>query len=244
MNDKIIDVDNVSIMLNLGKEKIDNLKEYFVKLIQGKLLFDEFWALKNVSFSINKGDSLGVLGLNGAGKSTLLKIIAGVMKPTIGTVKVKGVIAPLIELGAGFDMELSARENVFLNGSILGNSRKFMQDHFNEIIDFAELWEFVDVPMKNYSSGMVARLGFSIATLVEPDILIADEILSVGDYKFREKCEERMNNIMKKGTSIILVSHDINQIKSICNKAIWLEKGGVHMFGDSSDVSEKYSNCY
>lgn len=236
----IIDVENVSMMFNLGKERVDNFKEYFIKASKGKLMFDEFWALNNISLKLNRGESLGIMGLNGSGKSTLLKIIAGVMKPTKGKVQVYGTIAPLIELGAGFDYDLTARENVFLNGAILGFSKREMQVKFNEIIDFAELHDFVDVPMKNFSSGMAARLGFAIATSTKPEILIADEILSVGDFKFREKCQVRMSDIMKDGTTVILVSHDKGQLEGICEKGIWLEKGNMVMAGSIEEVSKCY----
>lgn len=238
----IIEVNDVSMKFNLSKEKIDNLKEYVIKLIKRELFYDEFWALQDISFSIERGSSLGVIGLNGSGKSTLLKIIAGVLKPTKGSVKSNGTIAPLIELGAGFDMDLSARENLFLNGAILGHSKKTMLENFDEIIAFSELEEFLDVPMKNFSSGMVARLAFSIATISQPDILIADEILSVGDYKFQEKCMERMNHMIECGTTIILVSHSIEQIEKNCDKILWLNKGKKVMFGDVEEVCNAYKS--
>ena len=188
----IIDLENVTVRFNMATEKIDNLKEYFVKLVKRQLMFEEFLALKNITLQIRPGEAWGLVGTNGAGKSTMLKLISGILTPYKGTVTVNGTIAPLIELGAGFDMELTARENIFLNGTLLGHSRKFMEEHFDEIVDFAELWDFLDVPLKNYSSGMQARIGFSIATMVRPDILIVDEILAVGDFKFQEKCKERM----------------------------------------------------
>lgn len=205
----IIDVQHVFMKFNLMEEKVDTLKEYIVKLIKGKLFYSEFVALNDVSFQIEKGDILGIVGFNGAGKSTMLKILAGVLKPTNGKVIVNGSVAPLIEVGAGFDPELTAKENIFLNGAILGHSRKFLQQHFDEIIDFAELRTFVNVPVKNFSSGMYARLGFAIATVVKPDILIVDEVLSVGDYRFQEKCEKRIQEMINGGTTIIIVSHDI-----------------------------------
>lgn len=244
MSENIIELKNISMMFNLGSEKVDNLKEYVIKLIGRKLMFNEFWALTDVSLNIRKGESLGILGLNGSGKSTLLKIIAGIMKPTKGAVVVNGTISPLIELGAGFDPDLSARENVYLNGAVLGYKRAEIKSSFEDIIDFAELWEFVDSPIKNYSSGMVARLGFSIATVRRPDILIVDEILGVGDFKFKEKCEKRMNEIISNGTTVILVSHDIKQIRKMCNKVIWLEKGRPVMYGDTEVVCNKYINNY
>lgn len=241
LNDTIIEVKNVSMLFNRSSEIVDNIKEYLIRLVKRQLMFDPFWALKNVSFSINKGDAIGIVGLNGSGKSTLLKLIAQVMKPTEGTIEVRGTVAPLIELGAGFDLELTARENVFLNGAFLGFSRLQMREKFDDIIDFAELWEFLDSPLKNYSSGMVARLGFAIATMSTPDILIVDEVLGVGDFKFQKKCEERMNEIISQGTTIIFVSHSIEQVISLCNKAIWLEKGNVVMMGDVEDVCSKYT---
>lgn len=240
----IIEVNNVSMMFNKSSEKVDNIKEYIVKLIKRNLRFEEFWALKNVSFTVQKGESLGIVGLNGSGKSTLLKVIAEVMKPTEGKVIINGSVAPLIELGAGFDMDLSARENIFLNGSVLGYSRKQMNEKFEEIMDFAELWEFTDVAIKNYSSGMVARLGFSIATAHIPDILILDEVLGVGDYKFQEKCEKRIENMINKGTTVIFVSHSIEQVKKVCSKVIWLEKGNMIMQGDVNEICDKYMEFY
>jgi ABC-type polysaccharide/polyol phosphate transport system ATPase subunit len=238
----IIEVNNVSMMFNKSKEQIDNIKEYLIKLAKRQIMFEEFWALKDISFTVKKGDALGIVGLNGSGKSTLLKIIAQVMKPTKGNIAVYGSLAPLIELGAGFDMDLSARENIFLNGAVLGHSRSQMREKFEYIIEFSELWEFVDVPLKNYSSGMVARLGFSIATASMPDILIVDEILSVGDFKFREKCEKRMNDIISNGATIVFVSHSIKQVEDLCTNAIWLEKGNVVMQGPAKEVCERYAS--
>lgn len=240
--DKAVEVKNVSISFNLGKEKILSLKEYIIKLVKKELFFEEFKALDDISFDIKKGEVFGIVGLNGAGKSTLLKIIAGVMKPDKGTVKTFGSIAPLIELGAGFDMELTAYENIFLNGAVLGYSKQFMKSKLNEIIDFSELYDFIDVPIKNFSSGMVARLGFSIATIVEPNILIVDEILSVGDFKFQEKCNERINKMMENGTTIIIVSHSIEQIEEICDRALLIEHGKIIKLGDSKTVCEYFKN--
>lgn len=240
MDEKIIEVNNVSMMFNKSKERIDNVKEYFIRFIKRQIMIEEFWALKNVSFDVKKGEFLGIVGLNGSGKSTLLKLISGVMKPTNGNINVKGTIAPLIELGAGFDMNLSARENVFLNGAVLGFSRKEMQKKFEWIIDFAELWDFVDSPIKNYSSGMIARLGFSIATASNPDILIVDEILGVGDFKFQQKCHRRMNEIIESGTTVLFVSHSINQIKELCSRVVWLNNGELIDIGDTQRICEKY----
>jgi ABC-type polysaccharide/polyol phosphate transport system ATPase subunit len=236
----IIEIDHVSMMFNKCKENVDNIKEYLIRLTKRQLIFEEFWALRDVTVTVKRGDALGIVGLNGSGKSTLLKIIAQVMKPTAGKVNVYGTVAPLIELGAGFDMDLSARENIFLNGAVLGYSRKQMRESFDYIMDFSELWDFVDSPLKNYSSGMVARLGFSIATAHMPDILIIDEILSVGDYKFREKCEKRMNQIIYNGATVIFVSHSIAQVQALCTNAVWLEKGHVIMQGSADEVCKKY----
>ena len=239
---KIIEVNNVSIKFKMTKEQIFSLKEYFIKFIKRQLEFEEFNALTDISFSVNKGDILGIIGYNGAGKSTMLKVISGIMKPTNGSIKVDGVISPLIELGSGFDMELTARENIFLNGYILGYSKKFIKEHFNEIVEFSELSEFLDVPVKNFSSGMVARLGFAIATIVKPEILIVDEILSVGDFKFQEKSEKKIKEMLLSGTTVILVSHDIAQIEEICTKVLWLEQGRVKGYGNTKEICEEYKN--
>ena len=240
MGETVIKVQDVSMHFNLMEEKVDSLKEYFMKLIKGKLLYNDFIALQHVSFTVEKGEILGLIGLNGAGKSTLLKILAGVLAPTIGKVMVKGKIAPLIEVGAGFDPELTARENIFLNGAILGHSEAYMKEHFQEIIDFAELQQFVDVPVKNFSSGMYARLGFSIATMVQPDVLIVDEVLSVGDYRFQEKCEQRIRKMIEKGVTIIMVSHDNDLIQKLCSKVVWLDHGKVKAIGDTQEICSEY----
>ena len=240
MGQPAVEVKNVSILFNLNKEKVDNLKEYFVKLVTHKLMFTEFWALRDVSFTVEKGERLGVLGFNGAGKSTLLKTVAGVLKPTKGSVTVHGVIAPLLELGAGFDMDLTARENIYLNGTVLGFSPKYLDEKFDEIVEFSELQNFLDVPLKNYSSGMVARIGFAIATITKPDILIADEVLSVGDFLFQQKCEKRMQELMAGGTTVILVSHSIEQIERMCSKVAWLSHGRLKMNGDTETVCNAY----
>lgn len=238
----VIKVDDVSMMFNMSSERIDNIKEYIIKTLKREILFQEFWALKNISFELYKGESLGILGLNGAGKSTLLKLIAGVLKPTNGTVITNGCIAPLIELGAGFDEDLSAEENVYLNGAILGYSKEYMKKMYNDIIEFAELQDFTQIPLKNYSSGMKARLGFAIATMNVPDILILDEVLSVGDYKFQEKSFKRTQDIISSGATVVFVSHSIEQVKKVCNKALWLSNGEVKMFGDVNTVCEEYAN--
>ena len=236
----IIEVKNVTMKFNLMEERVDTFKEFIVKLIKGKLFYNEFIGLKDVSFSVEKGDILGIVGFNGAGKSTMLKILAGILHPSQGSVKVYGSVAPLIEVGAGFDPDLTARENIFLNGAILGYDRKFLEKNFNEIIDFADLRQFVDVPVKNFSSGMYARLGFSIATMVHPDILIVDEVLSVGDFHFQQKCEQRISDMIAKGTTIIIVSHDLSMIERLCNKVLWLDHGIKKDFGETEQICEEY----
>lgn len=235
-----IEVKDVSMRFNMSKEKIDSFKEYILKFIKKQIFFQEFWALKDISFQVKKSEVFGIVGLNGAGKSTILKVIAGVLKPTEGRISINGEIAPLIELGAGFDLDLTARENIYLNGAILGYSRKFMDSKFDEIVQFSELREFLDVPLKNYSSGMVARIGFAIATIVEPQILIVDEILSVGDFRFQEKCEQKIKNMINKGTTVIIVSHAISQIEKLCNRVMWLEHGGIKMIGKTEEVCKKF----
>ena len=241
MGKPVIVVENMSMMFNLSKEKVDNLKEYFIKLVTRKLHFTEFWALNDISFTVEKGDRVGVLGFNGAGKSTLLKVIAGVLKPTKGSVKVEGVIAPMLELGAGFDMNYSGKENIFLYGATMGYSRKFIEEKYNEIVEFSELQDFIDVPVKNYSSGMRARLGFAIATAVEPEVLILDEVLSVGDAKFRAKSEAKIRSMFDKGITVLFVSHSTQQVLNICNKAIILEKGKIVAQGDAKEICDKYN---
>ena len=241
MSKPAIVVENMSMMFNLNKEKVDNLKEYFIKLVTRKLHFTEFWALKDISFTVEKGERVGVLGFNGAGKSTLLKVIAGVLKPTEGSVKVSGVIAPMLELGAGFDLNYSGRENIFLYGATMGYSRKFIEEKYDEIVEFSELGDFIEVPVKNYSSGMRARLGFAIATAVEPEILILDEVLSVGDAKFRQKSEAKVRSMFDKGTTVLFVSHSTQQVLNICNKAIILDHGKLIAQGDAKEICAKYN---
>ena len=231
------------MLFNLSSEKIDSIKEYLIKTVRRELHYQEFWALKNISFALEKGDSLGIVGLNGSGKSTLLKVISGILKPTAGRVETVGEIAPLIELGAGFDANLSARENIYLNGAILGHNREYMDQRFDEIVAFAELQDFVDTAIKNYSSGMVARLGFAIATMNVPDILIIDEILAVGDYKFQEKSFQRMQEMIHSGATVVFVSHSIEQVKQICTKALWLEHGEMRDFGEAERVCTAYVNA-
>ncbi|MDU2242789.1 MAG: ABC transporter ATP-binding protein [Paenibacillus sp.] len=237
----VIEVKDVSMLFNLSSEKVDSLKEYVVKLLKRELYFNKFLALEDISFEVEQGDTFGLVGLNGAGKSTLLKIIAGVLKPTKGTVKVSGEMAPLIELGAGFNFDLSAKENIYLNGAVLGHSREFMDQHFDDIVAFSELKEFLDIPIKNYSSGMVARLAFSIATAIKPDILIVDEVLAVGDYKFQEKCKRKMSELLDDGTTVLFVSHSSEQVKEMCNKAVWIEKGRIKKIGSAEEVVDAYT---
>ncbi|MBR3972374.1 MAG: ABC transporter ATP-binding protein [Oscillospiraceae bacterium] len=236
----MIDVDHVTIRFNLSSQKIDNLKEYFVKLLKRELLFQEFLAVKDVSFQVKQGEAWGLIGTNGSGKSTMLKAISGILKPYKGSICVNGSVAPLIELGAGFDQEMTARENIFLNGCVLGHTEKFMQEHFDEIVEFAEVEKFLDSPLKNYSSGMKARLGFAIATMVKPEILIVDEILAVGDYKFRQKCEKRMNEMLSGGTTLLYVSHNIDEVRRLCDHALWIEKGVARMQGEVNEVCDAY----
>ena len=245
MNEEyVVDVEDLTIRSNLASEKVDNLKEYVIKMIKHELMFQEFLALKHVNLKVKSGEAWGLIGTNGSGKSTLLKACCGILKPYTGTVTTRGKIAPLIELGAGFDMNMTARENVFLNGTVLGHSRKFMEEHFNEIIDFAELQDFLDVPIKNFSSGMQARLGFAIATMVRPDILVVDEILSVGDYQFQQKCYKRMEEMLSNGTTLLYVSHDVKSVRKLCDHAIWLDKGDVRMSGLVKEVTDEYIKEY
>lgn len=245
MNEEyVVDVEDLTIRFNLASEKVDNLKEYVIKMIKHELMFQEFLALKHVNLKVKSGEAWGLIGTNGSGKSTLLKACCGILKPYTGTVTTRGKIAPLIELGAGFDMNMTARENVFLNGTVLGHSRKFMEEHFNEIIDFAELQDFLDVPIKNFSSGMQARLGFAIATMVRPDIFVVDEILSVGDYQFQQKCYKRMEEMLSNGTTLLYVSHDVKSVRKLCDHAIWLDKGDVRMSGLVKEVTDEYIKEY
>ena len=237
---EMISVDHVSIKFNLSSEKFDSFKEYVIKSIKGQVSIEPFWALKDVSFKVYKGEALGLIGLNGSGISTMLKTIAGVLKPTEGSVAVRGTVAPLIELGAGFDMDLTARENVFLNGALLGYTRAEMNGHYNDIVEFSELQNFMEVPVKNFSSGMVSRLAFAIATIGTPDILIVDEVLSVGDFQFQEKCMKRIRAMMDQGTTMLFVSHSIEQVQQICNKIVWLEHGHLKRFGDAEEICEEY----
>ena len=233
---------NVSMKFNLGVEKDNSLKMIFINLFtpRKKKKKDYFWALKDINFRINKGDVVGIIGANGAGKSTLLKVVSGVYKPTTGTVEVNGKISPMIELGAGFDGELTARENIYLNGAILGYSKEFLEEKFDEIVEFSELKDFLDVPVKNFSSGMVAKLAFSISTIVDPEVLIVDEILSVGDIKFQEKSKNKMMSMIEGGTTVLYVSHSIDSIKELCSKVIWLDHGKIVKMGNAKEICDEY----
>ena len=242
-NTPIISIDHVSMRFNLAKEKHESLKEYFIALTHGGIRFDEFFALKDVSFDIMPGDFYGLIGLNGSGKSTLLKIISGVYKPSSGKVTVRGSIAPLIELGAGFDMDLTARENIYLNGAVLGFDRDYMNEHFESIIEFSELRDFIDVPVKNFSSGMIARLGFSIATEVKADLLVVDEVLAVGDFMFQQKCMKRLEGMLADGSTLLFVSHASDTVRSLCSRAVWLDHGVKRAGGPSDEVCTAYEQA-
>lgn len=238
----MVDVDHVTIRFNLATQKVDNLKEYLVKFMKKELMFQEFLAVKDVSFQVRKGEAWGLIGSNGSGKSTMLKAISGIIKPYKGHITVNGNVAPLIELGAGFDPECTARENIYLNGCVLGHSEKFMQQHFDEIVEFADIGKFLDSPLKNFSSGMKARLGFSVATMVKPDILIVDEVLAVGDYKFQKKCMNRMQELLAGGTTLLFVSHNTEQVRKLCDHAVWLDHGVLRMAGEVNSVCDAYMN--
>lgn len=240
MGNVVLDVSHVGVKFNLSAEKVDNLKDYFIKFVKKDLHFQEFWALKDVTFQVEKGQRMGILGLNGAGKSTLLKVVSGVLKATEGTVTTKGRIVPLLELGAGFDKQYTGSENIYLYGAMLGYSKEFIDSKYDEIVEFSELGDFIHVPMKNYSSGMKARLGFSIATIVEPEILILDEVLSVGDAKFRRKSEKKIQSMFDSGVTVLFVSHSLAQVKRLCDKAILLEHGHLIAEGTVDEVSVIY----
>lgn len=240
MRETVVKFENVSMHFRKSKQKVTSLKEYMIKKLKKQLIYEYFVALNNVSLDIQGGEVVGFVGLNGAGKSTLLKVVSGVQKPTKGNIIVKGKVSPLLELGAGFDNDLTGRENIFLNGLILGYDRKFIENKLDEIIDFAEIREFIDTPIKNYSSGMKARLGFSIATVSVPEILIVDEVLSVGDGRFKKKSEARMLELIKSDATVLFVSHSIAQIRRLCTKVVWLEKGQIKMVGDANEICDAY----
>lgn len=238
--EKAIEVNNVTMRFRMAGDRISSIKEFAIRKIKGQLSYKEFESLKKVSFNVDKGEVIGLIGHNGAGKSTLLKVISGILKPSEGSVIVRGNIAPMLELGSGFDMDMNGRENIYLNGAILGYSEEFIKGKEEEIIDFSGIREFIDMPLRNYSSGMIARLAFSIATVVEPEILIVDEVLSVGDADFQEKSRNRMMELMSGGTTVLFVSHDINQIKEMCNRVVWIEHGEVKKIGNAKEVCEEY----
>lgn len=237
-----IEIKNATVRFNVAGEKVDNLKEYFVKLVKRELRFKEFYALKDVSLTIRQGESWALIGKNGAGKSTLLKLICGILTPYRGTVHVTGSIAPMIELGAGFDPNLTAKENIFINGAVLGHSRKFMKEQYDQIVEFAELWDFMELPIKNYSSGMRARLGFAVATVVDPDILIIDEVLAVGDAAFQEKCRKRIRELQDKGVTLIFVSHAKAPVFELCEQAVWIDHGEIKKCGSPEHVYWAYEH--
>ncbi|HBR02770.1 MAG TPA: teichoic acid ABC transporter ATP-binding protein [Ruminiclostridium sp.] len=237
----MIKVDNVSMRFMITHDRVQSLKEYITKLLKGQMKYEEFWALKNISFEVKKGEVIGIIGRNGAGKSTLLKIISGILCPTEGSVSCSGNIVPMLELGSGFDHELTGRENIFLNGAILGYPKEFLEDKYDEILEFSELGKFIDMPLRNYSSGMLMRLAFSIATVVKPEILIVDEILAVGDAAFQEKSKARMMKLMSGGTTVLFVSHSLEQIRQMCNQVIWLDSGAIKMMGTTQEVCDQYS---
>ena len=243
MSDLMIEVKNVTMKFRMSDEPINSLKEIFTSAVSGKLKFNEFLALNDVSFELEKGKTLGLVGKNGAGKSTLLKLISGIMKPTSGTINTYGSIVPMLELGAGFDLELSGKENIYLNGAILGYSKEYLESKYDEIVDFAEIREFIEMLIRNYSSGMMARLAFSIASVVQPEILIVDEILAVGDVAYQEKSFNRMKELMSGGATVLFVSHDLDKIEEMCDKVIWLDKGKVIMFGETKEVINSYKQA-
>lgn len=238
----MIEIRDVTMRFRMNSDKILSLKEFVTTALQGKLRYEEFTALDQVSFDVRKGETMGLVGRNGAGKSTMLKVISGILKPTEGSVVCRGSVVPMLELGSGFDMDLTGRENIFLNGAILGYSEEFLKEKYDEILDFSELGRFIDTPIRNYSSGMLARLAFSVAAMVEPEVLIVDEILSVGDADFQGKSKRRMLEMMGGGTTVLFVSHDVAQIREMCSRAVWLEHGKVQMLGDTDEVCDAYSN--
>lgn len=237
----IIEVNDVTMCFRMNSDRIQSLKEYVATALQGKLHYNEFMALNHVSFTVKKGETLGLIGRNGAGKSTMLKVISGILKPTEGNVKVNGNVIPMLELGSGFDFDLTGRENIFLNGAILGYSAEFLKTKYDEIVTFSELEQFMETPIRNYSSGMLARLAFSVASMVDPEVLIVDEILSVGDASFQEKSRKRMLELMGGGTTVLFVSHSLGQIEEMCNRVVWLEHGSIRMIGQAKDVCKQYA---
>lgn len=241
MSKTMIEISDVSMRFRMNSDKIRSLKEFVTTALRGGLKYQEFTALDHVSFSVKKGETLGLIGRNGAGKSTMLKVISGIMKPTEGSVTCSANVVPMLELGSGFDLDLTGRENVFLNGAILGYSKEFLRKKYDEIIEFAELGDFIETPIRNYSSGMLARLAFSVASVVQPEILIVDEVLAVGDARFQEKSKERMLELMGGGCTVLFVSHDIKQIQEMCSRVVWLEQGHIRMQGDPHEICAAYS---
>ena len=239
--DALVEVNDVSMRFRMPTQKVDNLKELFIKFVKRQLKYTELEVLRNISFHVNRGESVGILGRNGAGKSTLLKLISGIIEPTSGTITVRGTIVPLLKLGAGFDMEATGKENIFLNGAMLGFSKKEMQARYDSIVAFSELEKFMNMPLKNYSSGMIARLGFSIAVDVNPDLLIIDEVLAVGDASFQKKCAEKIAQLQENGTTLLLVSHSPAMVKKLCKSALWIKNGSVVMYDDANKVSDAYA---
>ena len=236
----IIRANDISMRYLMTYDRIQSIKEYIVQMLRGKIKYEEFWALKNVSFEVERGEVVGIIGHNGAGKSTLLKVISGILKPTGGSLEVHGNVVPMLELGSGFDHDLTGRENIFLNGSILGYSEKYLKEKYEQIVEFSELGKFIDVPIRNFSSGMLMRLAFSIATVVQPEILIVDEILAVGDAAFQEKSKARMLELMSGGTTVLFVSHSLEQIREMCDRVIWLEHGQIKAIGATKEICDAY----
>ena len=241
MNEPMVEVENVTMRFHMNSDRILSLKEFVTTALRGKLEYEDFTALENISFTVNKGETLGLVGRNGAGKSTMLKVISGILKPTKVSVATHGTVVPMLELGSGFDFDLTGKENIFLNGAILGYSEEFLKEKYEEIVAFSELGDFIHSPIRNYSSGMLARLAFSVATMVHPDILIVDEILSVGDAQFQEKSKARMLELMGGGTTVLFVSHSLDQIREMCNRVLWLEHGQLKMYGETNEVCDAYS---
>lgn len=236
----MIEVRNITMQYQMANDRVSNLKEYIIKRLKKRLEFNCFTALDDVSFSVKRGEVLGLIGHNGAGKSTILKVISGIVKPTKGSVQVYGNIVPMLELGSGFDFEMTGRENIFLNGAILGYSEEFLREKYDEIVDFSEIGQFIDIPLRNYSSGMIARLGFSVATVVEPEVLIVDEVLAVGDAAFQEKSKRRMMELMGGGTTVLFVSHGLEQVRELCDHVVWMDHGKVKMYGQTKEVCDAY----
>ena len=239
---KMIEVNDVSMHFRLPSDRVTSIKEYVIRMLKRNLSFREFVALDHVSFDVRKGEVIGLIGHNGAGKSTILKVISGILKPTAGSVKLRGNVVPMLELGSGFDMEMTGRENIFLNGAILGYSEEFLKEKYDEIVEFSEIGQFIDIPIRNYSSGMTARLAFAVATVVEPEILIVDEVLSLGDANFQEKSKRRMMELMGGGTTVLFVSHSLDQIREMCDRVVWLDHGKIKMIGNTQEVCDAYQN--